>query len=71
MAHFAKLDKTRNKVIAVHKVADSDCLDEDGNESESVGQSFLETIHSYPAEKWIKTSYNTIEGSHTLGGTAF
>jgi hypothetical protein len=71
MAHFAKLDKTINKVIAVHKVADSDCLDEDGNESEAVGQSFLETIHSYPAEKWIKTSYNTIEGSHTLGGTAF
>ena len=71
MAHFAKLDKTRNKVIAVHKVADSDCLDEDGNESESVGQSFLNTIHGYPTEKWIKTSYNTIEGSHTLGGTAF
>jgi len=71
MAHFAKLDKTINKVISVHKVDDSNCLDEDGNESESVGQSFLETIHSWPAEKWIKTSYNTIEGSHTLGGTAF
>jgi|TARA_R110001583_G_scaffold5924_1_gene31293 hypothetical protein len=71
MAHFAKLDKTRNKVIAVHKVADSDCLDEDGNESESVGQSFLETIHGYPAEKWIKTSYNTQSGVHQLGGIAF
>ena len=69
MAHFAKLDITRNKVIAVHKVADSDCLDGDDNESESVGQAFLENVHGWPAAKWIQTSYNTIEGVHTLGGT--
>ena len=69
MAHFAKLDKRRSKVIAVHKVADSDCLDEDDNESESVGQAFLENVHGWPAAKWIQTSYNTIEGVHTLGGT--
>jgi len=69
MAHFAKLDKRRSKVIAVHKVADSDCLDGDDNESESVGQAFLENVHGWPAAKWIQTSYNTIEGVHTLGGT--
>lgn len=70
MAHFAKLDKTRNKVIAVHKVADSNCLDGDGNESESVGQAFLESVHGWPAAKWIQTSYNTFEGTHRLSGTA-
>ena len=71
MAHFAKLDKSRNKVIAIHKVADSDSLDGDGNESEAVGQAFLENIHGWPSAKWIQTSYNTYQGSHTLGGTAF
>ena len=71
MAHFAKLDKRRSKVIAVHKVADSDCLDEDDNESESVGQAFLENVHGWPAAKWIQTSFNTQKGVHVLGGTAF
>ena len=71
MAHFAKLAKTGNKVIAAHTVADSDCLDGDGNESEAVGQAFLERIHGWPAAKWIQTSYNTHAGTHKLGGTAF
>ena len=71
MAHFAKLGKTGNKVIAIHKVADSDCLDGDGDESEAVGQAFLETVHGWPAAKWIQTSYNTQRGVHKLGGTAF
>jgi|TARA_R110002020_G_scaffold30985_3_gene97205 hypothetical protein len=71
MAHFAKLAKTGNKVIAVHTVADSDCLDGEGNESEAVGQAFLESVHGWPSAKWIQTSYNTQSGVHKLGGTAF
>ncbi len=68
MAHYAKLG-ANNKVIAVHVVADSDCLNADGIEDEEVGRQFLERIHSWPL--WKKTSYNTQGGQHKLGGTPF
>ena len=66
MAHYAKLG-ANNKVIAVHVVADSDCLNASGVEDEEVGRQFLERIHSWPL--WKKTSYNTSGGQHTNGGT--
>ena len=68
MAHYAKLG-ANNKVIAVHVVADKDCLNADGIEDEEVGRQFLERIHSWPL--WKKTSYNTIKNTHRLGGTPF
>ena len=68
MAHYAKLG-ANNKVIAVHVVADKDCQNADGVEDEEVGRQFLERIHSWPL--WKKTSYNTINGQHRLGGTPF
>jgi hypothetical protein len=66
MAHFAKLG-INSKVIAVHVVNDSDCLNADGVEDEAVGIQFLERIHNWPL--WKKTSYNTSGGQHKLGGT--
>ena len=68
MAHYAKLG-ANNKVIAVHVVADKDCLNADGIEDEEVGRQFLERIHSWPL--WKKTSYNTFNNTHRLSGTPF
>ena len=64
MAHFAKLG-ANNKVIAVHVVNDSDCLNADGVEDEEVGRQFLERIHNWPL--WKKTSYNTAANTHSSG----
>ena len=66
MAHYAKLG-ANNKVIGVHVVNDSDCLNASGIEDEEVGRQFLERIHSWPL--WKKTSYNTSGGQHKDGGT--
>ena len=66
MAHYAKLG-INSKVIAVHVVADKDCQNADGIEDEEVGRQFLERIHNWPL--WKKTSYNTFQGQHKLGGT--
>ena len=58
MAHFAKLG-VNGKVIAVHGLNNSDMLNADGVEDESVGQNRLQEIHGWPAAMWIQTSYNT------------
>ena len=68
MAHFAKISDT-SKVLSVHVVNDSDCLNADGVEDETVGQQYLERHNNWPAEKWIQTSYNTSGGTHKDGGT--
>lgn len=56
MAHFAELD-SENNVINVLVLADEDCLDGDGNESESVGISFLQSLLGEDTI-WKQTSYN-------------
>ena len=68
MAHFAKLDEN-NIVLAIEVVNDSDCLDENGDESEAVGIAHQKTVHGW--ELWKQCSYNTREGQHILGGTPF
>ena len=70
MAHFAKLG-INGKVISVVPVNNSDLLNADGVEDESVGQEYLQTHNNWPAELWIQTSYNTIGNQHKLGGTPF
>ena len=70
MAHFAKISDS-NEVLTVHVVAYSDTQNSEGVETESVGQQFLQTLHDWPAEKWIKCSYNTFENTHKLSGTPF
>jgi hypothetical protein len=64
MAHYAKLG-ANNKVIGVHVVNDSDCINADGVEDEEVGRQFLERIHHWPL--WKKTSYNTSNNTHSSG----
>ena len=64
MAHFAKLG-INGKVISVHVVNNSDCLNADGIEDEEVGRRFLERIHHWPL--WKKTSYNTKNNTHSSG----
>ena len=69
MAHFAKLG-SNGKVIQVLTLNNSDMLNADGVEDESVGQQYLEHHNNWPAQMWIQTSYNTSGGTHKDGGTA-
>ena len=57
MAHFAKLDDN-NKVLTVVVVSDSDAP------TEAAGQSYLQNIFGWDANKWKQTSYNTHGGIH-------
>ena len=66
MAHFAKLG-SNGKVIQVLTLNNSDMLNADGVEDESVGQQYLETHNNWPAQMWIQTSYNTSGGTHSSG----
>tara|TARA_R100001369_G_C3312475_1_gene167572 strand:- start:457 stop:930 length:474 start_codon:yes stop_codon:yes gene_type:complete len=66
MAHFAKISEN-NEVLTVLVIDNSQTADSDGVEDESVGQQYLETHHSWPAEKWIQTSYNTTTNTHSSG----
>jgi hypothetical protein len=68
MAHFAKINE-QNKVLTVLHVNDRDVQNEDGVETESVGQAYLEQHNNWPAHLWIKTSYNTSKNQHLKGGT--
>lgn len=68
MAHFAKLDDS-NVVLQIDVVNNSDILDGNGDESESVGITFLTNLTGH--SNWKKTSYNTVNNSHLLGGTPF
>ena len=66
MAHFAKINSEK-KVLAVHVLNNSDMLDGDGVEDETVGQQYLERHNNWPAQMWIQTSYNTAGGKHKSG----
>ena len=63
MAHFAKLG-ANGKVIQVLTLNNSDMLNADSVEDEAVGQQYLERHNNWPAQMWIKTSYNTRGGKH-------
>ena len=66
MAHFAKLG-SNGKVIQVLTLNNSDMLNADGVEDESVGQQYLELHNNWPAQMWIQTSYNTSNNTHSSG----
>jgi hypothetical protein len=70
MAHFAKLNSD-NEVMTINVVSDEDTSNSEGVEIESIGQEFLEKIHGWDRNLWKKTSYNTYQGVHKLGGTPF
>ena len=69
MASFTKLDDN-NVVLAVVSVHDNELLDENGNESEQKGIDFL-IGWSGGYTNWKQTSYNTVGGVHSNGGTPF
>ena len=56
MAHFAQLDEN-NIVLNVIVVNDSDCQDDNGNESEAVGIQFCQSLFG-DNTVWKQTSYN-------------
>lgn len=56
MAHFAEIDQN-NIVLRVIVVGNSDCLDENGIESEIVGINFCKSLLGENS-RWIQTSYN-------------
>ena len=63
MATFAKLDEN-NIVLDVNVVSDEN-TSQDGVEIESVGIQFLSDLTGYT--NWKKTSYNTINNTHSSG----
>ena len=70
MAHFAKLG-SNNKVIQVLTLDNSNMLNSNNQEDESVGQAYLELHNNWPAQMWIQTSYNTQSNQHKNEGTPF
>ena len=66
MASFAKIG-LNNKVIEVLSVHNNELLDSNGVEQEVNGIDFLTKLTGYPV--WKQTSYNTIGGVHSSGGT--
>ena len=66
MASFAKIG-TNNKVIEVLSVHNNELLDANGVEQEALGIDFLTKLTGWAV--WKQTSYNTLRGIHTKGGT--
>lgn len=56
MAHFAQLNND-NIVTRILVVSNNDCLDENNNEQESIGISFLQNLYGSDTI-WKQTSYN-------------
>ena len=67
MAHFVEIDAS-NIVIRGVVLDDKDTQDENGDEVESVGATYLSDGFG---GTWKRTSYNTYGGVHNLGGTPF
>jgi len=70
MASFAKLN-SNNIVEIVESVVNEVLKDSNGIEQESIGIEFLKTLYNEPNAIWKQTSYNTVGGVHSLGGTPF
>jgi hypothetical protein len=68
MASFAKIG-LNGKVIEVNSVVNEVLHDANGVEQESIGIDFLTKLTGWAI--WKQTSYNTIAGVHTKGGTPF
>ena len=67
MAHFAEINNS-NIVLRVNVVDDKNTQDENGDEVESVGVTFITNLLG---GTWKRTSSNTYGGIHKLGGTPF
>jgi hypothetical protein len=59
MAHFAKINKTTNEVLHVSVVDNWNCVNGTGDEVESIGIAYLESVHGVHDDVyWKQTSYN-------------
>jgi hypothetical protein len=67
MAHFAQIDDN-NIVTNVIVVANSECLDSDGNESEEIGINFCTNLLG---GRWLQTSYNGSFRGHYASGCVY
>lgn len=63
MAHFAQINEF-NRVVNVMKI------DDPRFDEEVTARPFIKDVLGLPGT-WLKTSYNTNSGQHTLGGTPF
>ena len=68
MASFAELNSD-NIVITVESVDNDVLKDSNGIEQEIIGIKFLKNLYNEPNAVWKQTSYNTIGGVHSKGGT--
>jgi len=68
MASFAKIG-LNGKVIEVQSVVNEVLHDSNGVEQENIGIDFLTKLTGWAI--WKQTSYNTIGGVHSNGGTPF
>tara|TARA_B100001939_G_scaffold347887_1_gene371139 strand:- start:1446 stop:1826 length:381 start_codon:yes stop_codon:yes gene_type:complete len=62
MAHFAELNE-ENEVTRVLVVKNEILLDENGDEQESLGIAFLQSLYGENTN-WKQTSYNTRQNKH-------
>ena len=67
MAHFAELDEN-NYVTRVIVISNSELVDENGDEQESLGINFITNTLGLSGT-WKQTSYNTFGNQHSDGGT--
>lgn len=69
MAHFAQLDSD-NRVINTIFIDNSVLLDDEGNESESLGLDHINTHHAQPGTTWKQFSINSNVRGHSaeIGG---
>jgi hypothetical protein len=68
MAHFAEINEA-NVVQRVIVVADSECLDQHGQENEAIGALFC---HKLLGGTWVQTSYNArIRGKYAGPGDIY
>ena len=68
MAYFAELDEN-NLVIRVVAIANADCLNENGLETEQFG--IARCLELFTSGTWKQTSYNTYAGVHLNGKVQF
>ena len=69
MAYFAELNGS-NVVLRVIKIDNIKNMNPDGTENESIGLAYLKDDYGSDGT-WKQCSYNTRDGTHALGGTAF
>jgi hypothetical protein len=69
MAYFAKLG-TGNIVEKVISINNAVITDANGVEQEQLGVDFINQLYN-TNDVWKQTSYNTVGGVHTKGGTPF